>query len=226
MSFHPLLPSKYQITPMEPDLQPTQVKTDLQFLKATNGYVRKFIKHPKLSYFHSYPEFLHAALLEADATVTSFVPQPFRLRVNSKRYVPDCFVVRGSQRLVVELKKDGEMDSSKVLSLENFFATRNMIFQVIGNDEILMQETTALSWLKIVQSMVIHADIDTSRTEEDVLQLIGIRSEVVLSELLESTRPPFSARLLSVQRLLHRGVLSADLSEHSLYAGTVIKPCG
>lgn len=78
-------------------LEPHQQPTTRQFKIATDFYAQFMLKHPALSEFHSRAEHLFAGLLEGDPTVTSYVPQPFMLRVGKRRYKPDCYVVTDNQ---------------------------------------------------------------------------------------------------------------------------------
>lgn len=208
-----------------PDLLPEQQKQQYNFLRSSNAYVRRFIKHPKLSYFHSYPELLHAALLESDPQVVSFTPQPFRLRIGRKRYTPDCFVLRGNKKQVIELKPKGEMDFAVVRSLKDFFATRNMEFLVLANEELLSQQALAENWLVILQNLILHRDLDSEARETQILGAIGLRAEVQLGELISTTRVGFNMGLLAIHRLLHRGILYADLADAPLHSETLVRAC-
>ena len=67
-------------------LVPHQQKTNSRFKIATDFRQQVMIKHPFLSDFHSRAEHLYAGLLEGDPAVTSYVPQPFMVRIRNKRY--------------------------------------------------------------------------------------------------------------------------------------------
>lgn len=67
-------------------LVPTAVSDAKSFAiqKKSDCYRQKFLKFDSIGTFHSLPELLHAALLEADTGVTSFTPQPKPFSISGK----------------------------------------------------------------------------------------------------------------------------------------------
>ncbi len=197
------------------DLVPHQHSTQLNFKRATDFRVCCFIKHPGLSEFHSLSEYLHAGLLEADPTVTAFVPQPFQLTIRGRRYKPDCYVVRGGERLVLEIKPRGEFADDKRLPLEQFFDLNGMKFKVISNESILDRRQEAENWIDIIHTLHQARSIDTKRAELDVIDMFYQAGEegCRLDEVIEpGDREMTYESEVSVFRLLHRGKIKADLS--------------
>jgi hypothetical protein len=123
------------------------VKTRLRFKIATDCYLQKFIKYPLVAECHSLEELLYMALLEFDPSVTSFTPQPIRLKINGRRYVPDCFFVREGEKYYVELKPRGEFNDSLKLPLEDYARRKNCKFDVVANETVFEQRVKALNAL-------------------------------------------------------------------------------
>lgn len=207
-------------------LVPHQQHTRPGFKRQTDFYERCLIKHPGRSFFHSKAEFLHAGLLEGDPEVQSYVPQPFKLWVNGKRYTPDTYVHRGSRRLVDELKPEGKFDEAKRETLEQFFTLQNMEFIVISNESIYEREMEAENWIEIVITLYKAKDWDTQSAELEVLEYIHQHIECDLGDIVDAgDREGTFTKELALLRLLHRGTLHADLIKTPLDYGTGISLC-
>ncbi len=169
-------------------------------------YAQKSLKHRKTSYFHSYAEYLYAALLEADPTVQSYVPQPFRLLVDRRRYVPDFYVRKNGVQLVIELKPRGEFDSHRLTILEEFFHFHDMQFKIIANEDAFKQEIMAKNWWTIIRTLLNHLALDTRQAEYLIYEKIALLGTVELKELIDwQDRPSTLYTEIALFRLAHRG---------------------
>jgi hypothetical protein len=208
-------------------LVPQQHFASIGFLKSADIYIQQFIKYSvSLSYFHSYQEFLHAALLESDKDVERFVPQPFKLRVGSRRYTPDCFYTRKGKRYVVEIKPEGQFPDHMKIPLEEFFSRKGMHFLVVSNESILLKESKALDWLDMVQLMVLYKDVNTDYEEGAAWELFARHPSLHFLDFIQfSSTEPDQRRLLALYRMAHAGVIKIN-HEVRLGPNTEVELCG
>lgn len=204
-----------------PALQPMEQATPLKLLRSADVYQQIFVKYSQCGTFHSYAELLHAALLEADATVEMFVPQPFRVSIGSSNYIPDCYFVKNGVRVIREIRSKALFPEEWRAPLTEFWKERGMTFEIISNAEIYARETEALNWLQIVQTLVSATTQDTELIEDDVSFQIARAGTLTLDEIL-SDGDDFTCfgKLLAVYRLLHRGRLTANLDNEAINYNT------
>lgn len=195
-------------------LEPHQQPTSLGFQTKCDFYQRRMLKHPFLSDFHSYAEYLHAGLLEGDADVVSYVPQPFQLMIRRKRYRPDCYFLHNVKgRRVRELRPRGEMREDEQVPLTHFLAQYGMHFEVISNESVFAREIEAENWLEIVRILHQARQFTTTNAEQQVLEKINAISPCTLGDVIDDgDRERTYLREIALFRLLHRGYLSADLT--------------
>lgn len=198
-------------------LTPMQHRAQRNFRVHTDYYVQRLIKYDGVAEFHSYAEWLYAGLCEADPAVSTYIPQPFRVRYKAKRYVPDAYVVRDDQRFVVELKPRGEFDDAKRLALEQFFAHYDMKFVVLSNEAQLEQQQTALNWLNIVRTLIRHESLVTDPIERALLEAWPNDVPKQLSEFVDiDDHATNNLMEVAIFRLAHRGQLRIDCHDHPL----------
>jgi hypothetical protein len=196
-------------------LEPRQRSTAVRLEVATDYSEQCMLKHPYLSAFHCYAEHLHAGLLEGEPHVISYTPQPFRLSVNGKWYTPDCHIVWDNRpQEVVELKPRGEMPEEKRIPLEHFFAQYQMAFSVVSNESIFAREMEAENWLQIVQTLYQARLIDTAGAEHALHERLIQLGICQLGDVIDSGyRERTYQQEIALLRLLHRGVVHANLSD-------------
>lgn len=198
---------------------PIQQRTSLKLTKSTDYYEQRCVKYPGRACFHCYAEFIHALVLEADPTVSSFVPQPYQLVVNRKRYIPDVYLVRNARIEVLELKPRDKFEPKMEVPLRAFFRQYDMNFTVLANESVLEQERLALNWLPIVQvlAQAHYQGLDTAAQEQRLFDAARAETTVTVGELLgEGPRSERFWSELALYRLLHRHDLHVDLSEAPL----------
>ncbi len=214
-------PRVVALAPLEPRQQPTRASLET----SSNFHQQHMLKHPYRSDFHSEAERLHAGLLEGDPAVSSYVPQPFRLRIGRRRYIPDCYVLRDGQRLVQELKPEGRLDASLRAPLTTYFARQGMRFEVLANESMFERRTEAENWLDIVQTLYVGRDFDSSAAETTVLDTLA-GGTAALGDLLDpGDRERTYLTELALFRLLHRGLVGAALADAHLDYDTVFELC-
>ncbi|MCG7875167.1 MAG: hypothetical protein N0C90_02410 [Candidatus Thiodiazotropha endolucinida] len=214
LSFDPQLARQVKAQSLEPH----QRTTSPALMTACDFYRQNMIKHPFASDFHSYSELLHACLLEGDPTVISYVPQPYLLRVQKKRYTPDCHIVsEGQPRRVVELRPNGEMAEHEKLALIAFFQQFRTKFEVISNESVLEREMEALNWLEIVEILHQARQFTTTDAEQQVLEKLTQKGPCTLGDIIDDGDRERTYLLeIALFRLLHRGYLHAELRETPL----------
>ena len=202
-----------------------QQHSALKILRSADCYQQKFLKFPYVAITHSWAELLNLALLEADVLVTSFVPQPFRLRVGKRRYIPDCFFEREGKKYVVELKPEGADFDHIAEPVKMFFKTKNIDYSVISNESIYEQSIFAENWLYIVRTLNTSKTIDTDREECSLMDELCQGPLTIGQALSLGDRLETSQREIAIYKLAWRGQVELDLRNESLSADTEIKLC-
>lgn len=207
-------------------LIPAEVPTPLKLLRQADCYQQYGVKYPQRGTFHSYAELLHFALCEGDPAVASFTPQPFRVRLQGRPYVPDAHLVLHGERVVRELKPRGELDDKIRRPLEVFFRFHQMRYEVISNESILEREIEALNWLHVVRALCSATDVRTDAEERDLLGFFLTEEAGELGDLLDPSNRRANYTLeIAVYRLLHRGHLRARWQDARFGPRTVIERC-
>lgn len=198
-------------------LQPIQQSTPVKLLRGADCYLQRGLKFPSCGIFHSYAELLHACLLEADPTVSAYVPQPFRFRIGKRLYTPDCYVVRAGNAYVFELKPRGEFDPALTTALTEFLAFHAMEFGVLANEAFYAREIEATNYLRILQVLVTARDIQTLEQERELHARFVIAETIPLNQITEQAECGNLSRIeIALFRLLFSGKLKADLASRPL----------
>lgn len=198
-------------------LEPAQRPTPPAFRNQCDFWQQRLLKHPRRSEFHSRAEYLHAGLLEGDNDVISFVPQPFVLQVGRRRYTPDCFVVSRRGRRVVEIKPRGQLDATLRGPLSQYFEAQGMAFEVIANETIFERRQEAENWLEIVRRLVPVQDFDTAAVETSLWRGFERATLRTVGDVIDSgDRETTYSQEIALYRLLHKGILTADLNRKPL----------
>ncbi len=207
-------------------LTPIQRPTPKALEVASDFRQQYMLKHAPLSCFHSLAEYLYAGLLEGNPSVNAYVPQPFLLRIFGEHYTPDCYFNRNGEHFVVELKPKGEFPDAKRIPLEQFFAIHGMTFEVLSNESVLEQLIKALNWIEIVRNLYSARMIDTNQEEVKVLQQLEARGRCTLGEFVDpGDRERTYLDEIALMRLLHRGLVVADLDDQVLDYSTRFYSC-
>jgi hypothetical protein len=207
------------------NLVPIQQWTRAGFKRHTDCYERQMLKHPHLSVFHSLAELYHAALLEGNPSVSVYVPQPFSLRVGSRYYTPDCYVMDEGKRRVVELKARGDFPEDMEIALKAFFKRYGMVFEVMDNERALERYVLAENWLTIVSLLYSARDYGSEVEEIEVEEALAVSSKPLGHLIDAGNRFGTFMTEVAVFRLLHRGFLTADLSDRPLDYDTEVALC-
>lgn len=208
-------------------LEPHQQPTPRRLKTAADFRLQWMQKHPHLSEFHSRAEHLHAGLLEGEPAVHAYVPQPFRLRLRGKPYTPDCYVAAtDGPRRVIELKPEAAMPADQQAPLTHFFAQYGMLFEVIANEAVFAREIEADNWLVIVRVLHQARDFTATEAEYEVLEHLYATGPATVGDLLDpGDRERTYPREIALLRLLHRGQLTAELTERPLDYDTGVRRC-
>jgi hypothetical protein len=207
-------------------LSPRQCPTPQALKKACDFRQQCMLKHSRLSDFHSLAEHLHAGLLEGDSAVSSYIPQPFRLRVRGIYYTPDCYIVDGNRRRILEINPTGEIPDDRRIPLEQFFKKQKMRFEVVSNQSIYARRIEAENWLEIVRLLYVARDLDTQVAEQTVLEFLYRHTQCEVGDLVDSgDRERTYNQEIALFRLLHRGILRAALTDHHLDYDTAVSLC-
>jgi len=190
---------------------PRQIKTSLKLLKSTDYYEQAGLKFSGVGQFHSRAELLHAALLEGDPKVKRYTPQPFRFRIGSKWYIPDCYVEL-DKKIIRELKPNGRFDEDLQELLGTFCSLRNIKFETLSNEQVFQQECLAENWLTIIRLLSWARDVDSDEKEKEIIESMLSNPSFCLGDVVDiSDRKRTYISEIAIFRLLHRGILNADL---------------
>jgi len=197
--------------------QDIAVETPRKFRIATDCYIRRFIKYPRVAICHSYSELLYLALLEGDPRVSSFTPQPQLLKINGRRYTPDSFYVKDGERTYVELKPRGEFRDELKRPMEAYAKRNNCKFKVVANEEVLEQITKAKNWLHIIGVLLSSTSEDTSGAEQDMLERLHYEQSTTIRDVMDQyDRIGNRLNEIALFRLAHQGLASLDLDNSPL----------
>lgn len=220
-------PQRLPVKALDNRLVPQQQATSLKLKKSADYYEQRCVKYPHRASFHSYTEFIHALLLEAEESVFAFVPQPFCLRIGRSLYTPDAYIGYRTGPVVRELKPEGSsLAEGWEQALVGYFQHHNMGFEVISNESVLEQEALAMHWLPIVQILAEaqREGVDTEHEENHLLSvLLESRCLAVGDVLTETPRVHRYREELALLRLLHQHRIYADLTKTPWDYDTVLK---
>jgi len=203
-----------------------QYSSAMKLQRSANCYFQKFIKFPRIAIFHSYAEYLHAALLEANPLITSFVPQPFRLLVQNRRYIPDCYFVYKSKRYVVELKPRGKFDKKLRKPLKKYFRQHGYNFKVVSNELVRRNEVLALNWHQIVKALLSAEMICTENAELKILDELSIKGPMELGRIIKvGNRLDDYKNEIGVYRLAHKGLVKMELDYSKINYSSLVELC-
>ena len=203
-----------------------QHPTSIGLRKHTDCYDQKCLKFKGTGVFHSRAELLHAALLEGDPSVSVYIPQPLRFRIGSRNYIPDCYLRRGNDRIIRELKARGEFDKEWQKLLEDYCSFKGYSFEVIANEWVFDQEQLAENWLTIMQVLARGIDRQTEAVEYKILFNRLSPDGNSFGELIDESDGESRVIMeLAILRLLHAGKIKADLKHHPLDYETGVEPC-
>lgn len=211
-----------------PNLEPSQQATSLDFLKKADVYQQSGVKFDGVGIFHSYPEYIYALWLESQKPIKKYIPQPYLLYYDHKRYIPDFYVIRNNQVEIIELKSRGAMEWPDPILIETFFSRHDMRFYVLDNKEALTHETEALHWLPIVQSLCVanRYNLDTRAFESELLRACARQTVCEVGDLITPLQHcDRSDYLIALYRLIHRHDLIVDLTNNRLDYDTPIRLC-
>ena len=203
-----------------------QTKIAKKFKVNTDFYMQKFIKYPHTAVFHSYPELLHAALLESDKDVKAFTPQPYNIKVKSGNYVPDVHYIKNNESIVAELKPKGKFDLEKKEFCEAYFKNQNMKFIVVSNESVYEQQVKALNWLQVIRVILTSTYENTLNQELEILSNIATGKVEVFSDVIDSG-DRFGTMLeeIALYKLIYDHKVVASLDEVIINYSTKVKLC-
>jgi hypothetical protein len=203
-----------------------QTKSASKILRSADVYQQRFLKFKNIGIFHSYAEYIHAALLEANTNVSTFVPQPYKFMVGNRRYIPDCYDQISGENVVIEIKPRGEFKDELRLPLSEYLRFHNMEFKVISNESILEQETLGLNWIQIIQTLLSAQFEDTEIEESLIWQKVMLDHELTIGDIVDSgNRIEKRHREVALFRLAHRGNVSLRLDKRPINFETEVALC-
>jgi len=176
--------------------------------------------------FHSYPELLHAALLEGNKNVLTYTPQPEMFKINGRRYIPDCRYIENGKTIYVEIKPKGELIDKVRIPMEEYAAIHDCEFKVISNEDILDQEVKAKNWLSIVRVLVSAKNEETQGAEDTLINWLCSEPELTLKDIIDSNdRVSQRFQEIALYRLAHKGIINLDIETKPIEYTTKVNLC-
>lgn len=204
--------------------EPRQRATRQSLRIATEFSVQWMLKHPHRSEFHCRSEHLYSGLLEGDSDVISFVPQPFTFQIGRTKYTPDFFVQANARSFVVEIKPNGKVDTALTEPTALYLKRYEIGFEIVSNESIAERAVEAENWLEIVRVLHVNKDLPTEREEQRLLEAFYQQPESTLGGIVTiGDRASSIEREVALFRLLHSGLLTAELSGSPLDFSTEIR---
>ena|SRR3990167_1567243 len=210
------------------DLSPRQHRAQRNFRIATSYWLAPLLKMPGASVgeFHSYAEYLNAGIGEGNPQLSVLIPQPYFVKYQGKPYKPDALEIVAGQRWVVELKPRGEMDTAKHAGMTAFFKQYDQSFVVRSNETVLEQEWEAINWHSIVQMLTIHATLETTAAEQQLMLDWPAEGISTLGDWVDAgDRESSIYQEIALYRLAHRGWLHPVFNEGPLDYATEFHRC-
>lgn len=205
-------------------VQQEQIARNL--LRSADCYQQRFIKFDGVGIYHSYAEYIHAAILESDISISAFVPQPYKLMIGRRRYVPDCYFVKHGKRYVVEIKPRGAFNSELKVPLTKFFERKGISFETISNESILENEVLGLNWIQITQTLLSSRFEDTGYQEQEIWENLHAGKSLSVGDIVNAGHR-IGCRLneIALFRLAHSGRIHLSLSETEINYDTEVSLC-
>lgn len=203
-----------------------QTKAAMKLKVASDFYLQKFIKFTSVGIFHNYFELLYAALLESDPDIECFTPQPLKIMVKGKRYIPDFHYIKNDKSFIAELKPRGEFDDEKKSICEDIFASMDMTFEVVNNDDVIKEKIKAINWLQIVKVNLTSTIEDTNYQELKLLSDVACGKVSCFDDVIDVGNR-FSTKLeeIALYRLIYKHELSACLEKELIGLNTGVSLC-
>ena len=182
-------------------------------------YEKHMIKHPFRSQFISRHHLLYAGLLEADSSITSYVPRPFKMRFKSTLYFPDFYIASGHKRYIIDLLKASDHQNDQTIAdyttRGSFFKAQGLHYKNKSLESILSEQTRAENWLDICQRLYLGRHIDTANEQKDILTLFETHLNLLVIDVIDSTnRETAYLRELALLRCIQKGILKIELDHN------------
>lgn len=208
-------------------LEPRQRRATPRLKTSADFRLQHMVKHDHLSEFYSRAEHLHAGLLEGDPHVLHYTPHPFALRIGKRVHTPDCYIVsEAGPRRVVDIRARGELPAGLRPPIEAFLESHRLRFEVVSSESIYEREVEAENWIDIVRALRRGRDFTTDQAEYRLLGRLAGAGSLQLGDVIDrGDRERTYLDELGLLRLLHRGLLQAELAERPLNYDTAVWPC-
>lgn len=209
-------------------LIPTQQTKDaLKLLRSADCYIQwitKYLREPVIC--HSWPEVVHLGYLESQLKISNVVPQPFKLFVGTRRYIPDCYFEDAGKPIVVELKpRDSDNFDHIREPVEEYFRHHGIEFRMIWNEDVLEHQVLAENWLYIARLLCNAQTVDSDRAELKLLDQL-YDSPKTLGDIIDyGDRAGACQDEVAIYRLAKRGKVQLELASEAINNQTKVSLC-
>lgn len=205
---------------------PEQVPTLLPVRRQVDCYDQRCVKFKEVGVFHSRAQLLYFAILEGTPSVIHYVPRPFTFNINGRRYTPSFYINEHNQKYVREVCSQPCGNAEWQSAMEKYCAFNSHIFEIIPSEWVFERQQLAENWLTIVRMLARNADHYTEPIEQHILLDWLSPDGSTFGELVSLSKPDnkhFAE--LAILRLVHRGLISADLQYKHLTYDTEMRLC-
>lgn len=203
-----------------------QIQSAQKLLTAANSHLLRITKHPSgYVVCHSPAEVAHLGLLESKFEVQRVVPQPFKLFIGTRRYIPDCYFEENGRPVVVELKPKGHDFEHIERPVRDYFSRKGIEFRMVWNEDVLDNFVLAENWLYMARTLWNARRIDTEVAEGEVLERI-YDGETRFGDYVQyGDRVSFCENEIAIFRLAYRNMLSLGLAKSEISNDTEVTTC-
>ena len=203
-----------------------QIQTAKNLLTAAVCHLLRITKHPSNYVIgHSLPEAYHLGLLESNFDVKRVVPQPFKLFIGTRRYIPDCYFEEKGRPVVVELKPKGTDFEHIARPVSEYLSRKGIEFRMVWNEDVLEHFVLAENWLYMARTLWNARRIDTEAAELEILDRTYDGENCFGDFVQYGDRVNFCENEIAIFRLAYRNMLCLKLSEREINNETEVLPC-
>ena len=203
-----------------------QIQTSKKLLTAADCHILRITKHPSdYVLTHSLSEAVHLGLLESRIEVKNVIPQPFKLFIGNRRYIPDCYFEENGRPVVVELKPKGFKFDHIGRPVTEYLLRKGIEFRMVWNEDVLEKFTLADNWLYMARTLWNARRIETESAEREVLERIYDGDNRFGDFVRYGDRVNFCENEIAIFKLAYKNMLSLNLDQKEINNDTEILLC-
>lgn len=204
---------------------PEQHIPSLELRKRDDFHCRLCLKYSGEGYFLSKAQSWHAALLESDINISSYVPHPIKFRVGSRYFTPYNYVIKNYKKILIDFISIKDLHSAWIEDLSAVINSKGIVFEFISKESVYERQQLAENWITITNYISMNRHRNTDELEFSILHY-QLMQPLSFGDLLSDIEPyQRNDYELAIFRLLHRGQITANLNFKVLDYDTEFQLC-